>query len=654
MKNLSVQKKIRQNILLVIALFLIALSFRLWDLNATGGTWDEWAYFSAGRHYVWNLLHRNFDPKIWAENAEVPPVAKYIYGVANLLFVKGRDYTASRVLSAIMAALTCIIVYLVGKEFFKKRVGILAALILAFLPPFVAHGKIAAIESPVALFFTLTVYFFLQGIRTGNQLKYLLSGLFCGVALGTKFTSVLLFVLVFLIFLLAKRQELLKKREITIPLALIFFPLIALFTFVASWPWLWRSPFWQLMNSAMTYQGYGPLIREYFLGRIVRLPAYYYLVYFAATTPALILILLGSFVHKTLKNRTFYLFSLALWLLVPFLWSFGGLRADGIRYIYPIYPPLSLISAIGFFHIADALPLRRYKRAAGGLISAMVVGYLVATCLIVHPYYLDYYNEIVGGPKNVYRHRWFEIGWWGEGIKEAVEYVNKNASPGSYVYFKVRPSHEIAPLNPSLKDCGIYADNFSIRWEGKLKVPFGDNYSFYTISDDGVRLWIDGKPIINNWTIHAAIENRGDVHLVAGDHEVKLEFYEGPGLATIRFLWSSGHFSKSIISSDYLFYEADGSRSPGLRGQYYNGIDFKDLKITRVDSSIDFDWKEQSPFMQEIDYIVTNTFLEWFGAGFSNPDPNEFEEVYVVKAAGAPLVRVYRRIKVLPQTGSSD
>lgn len=649
-----VQKKTRQNILLVIALFLIALSFRLWDLNATGGTWDERTYFLAGRHYVYHFSHLNFDPMVWSENFEVPPVAKYIYGAANLLFAKGKDYTPSRILSALMAALTVIVVYLVGKEFFEKKVGILAALILTFLPPFVAHGKIAGIESPLALFFSLTVYLFLRGIKTGNQLKYLLSGLVCGVALATKFTSLLLFILVFLIFMLAKKTELLKKKEITLPLAVMFFPAVALFTFVALWPWLWSNPYWQFNKVAMFYQGYGMGIAEYFLGEMARPPVYYYLVYFLATTPVLILILLVAFVHKTIKNRTFYFFTLALWLSVPFFWSLTSLKQDGVRYIYPIYAPLSLISAIGFFHITDALALRRYKKAAGGFFSSLVVGYLVLTCLTIHPYYLDYYNEIVGGPKNVYRHRWFEIGWWGEGIKEAVEYVNKNAPPGSYVWFKVRPSHEIPPLDSSLKDYGGYVDDFSIRWEGKLKAPFDDNYTFYTISDDGIRLWINGKLIINNWTLHGATENRGDVHLVTGDHEIKLEYYEGPGLATIKLLWSSGHFSRSIISPEYLFYEADGGRCAGLRGQYYNELGFKDLKITRGDSNIDFDWKEQSPFVQEADYVVTNTFLEWYGTGFSNPNPNEFEEVYVVKAAGAPLARVYQRIKVSPQTPASD
>jgi len=48
--------------------------------------------------------------------------------------------------------------------------------------------------------------------------------------------------------------------------------------------------------------------------------------------------------------------------------------------------------------------------------------------------------------------------------------------------------------------------------------------------------------------------------------------------------------------------------------------------------------------VQETDYVVTNTFLEWYGTGFSSPDPNEFKEVYVVKAAGAPLVKVFQKI----------
>ena len=62
---------------------------------------------------------------------------------------------------------------------------------------------------------------------------------------------------------------------------------------------------------------------------------------------------------------------------------------------------------------------------------------------------------------------------------------------------------------PSFKEYGISSpyfapndfpsDNFSVRWEGQVKIDESSKYTFYTISDDGVRLFIDGKNIINNW-----------------------------------------------------------------------------------------------------------------------------------------------------------
>ncbi|MCX7934193.1 MAG: PA14 domain-containing protein, partial [Planctomycetota bacterium] len=53
----------------------------------------------------------------------------------------------------------------------------------------------------------------------------------------------------------------------------------------------------------------------------------------------------------------------------------------------------------------------------------------------------------------------------------------------------------------------VSADNFSCRWTGKLKPPRTGVYYFYTISDDGVRLWLDNRLLIDNWTDHAPTEN---------------------------------------------------------------------------------------------------------------------------------------------------
>ena len=62
-------------------------------------------------------------------------------------------------------------------------------------------------------------------------------------------------------------------------------------------------------------------------------------------------------------------------------------------------------------------------------------------------------------------------------------------------------------------------------------------YTFYTQSDDGVRLWVNGQQIVNNWTDHAPIENSGTIALTAGQrYDIRMEFYENGGGATARLL----------------------------------------------------------------------------------------------------------------------
>ena len=63
---------------------------------------------------------------------------------------------------------------------------------------------------------------------------------------------------------------------------------------------------------------------------------------------------------------------------------------------------------------------------------------------------------------------------------------------------------------------GIGADTFSVRWTGQVQPQFTGTYTFYTVSDDGVRLWVNGQQIVNNWTDHAPTENSGTIALAAG------------------------------------------------------------------------------------------------------------------------------------------
>ena len=101
---------------------------------------------------------------------------------------------------------------------------------------------------------------------------------------------------------------------------------------------------------------------------------------------------------------------------------------------------------------------------------------------------------------------------------------------------------------------GIAVDTFSTRWTGQVEAPFTGAYTFYTVSDDGVRLWVNNQQIVNNWTDHAPAENSGTITLTAGQrYDIRMEFYENGGGATARLLWSNASIPKSVIPSTRLY-----------------------------------------------------------------------------------------------------
>ena len=64
---------------------------------------------------------------------------------------------------------------------------------------------------------------------------------------------------------------------------------------------------------------------------------------------------------------------------------------------------------------------------------------------------------------------------------------------------------------------GVTADNFSVRWTGRVQAPVTGTYRFSTVSDDGIRLWVNGQLVINNWTDHAPTTNTSAaISLTAG------------------------------------------------------------------------------------------------------------------------------------------
>ncbi len=78
-------------------------------------------------------------------------------------------------------------------------------------------------------------------------------------------------------------------------------------------------------------------------------------------------------------------------------------------------------------------------------------------------------------------------------------------------------------------------------------------HTFTLRSDDGVRLWIDGRLVIDAWNDHPVRDDRATVALTAGRaHAIRLEHYDNGGHAVARLSWSSPSRPTEVVPSSAL------------------------------------------------------------------------------------------------------
>ncbi len=88
-------------------------------------------------------------------------------------------------------------------------------------------------------------------------------------------------------------------------------------------------------------------------------------------------------------------------------------------------------------------------------------------------------------------------------------------------------------------DSSFGADHFSVRWTGQIVPQQSGDTRVTVTSDDGVRLWLNGVKVIDDWTLHAAKTNETTIHVEAGKPVTfKLEYFEQTGGASVRMGWA--------------------------------------------------------------------------------------------------------------------
>jgi hypothetical protein len=72
----------------------------------------------------------------------------------------------------------------------------------------------------------------------------------------------------------------------------------------------------------------------------------------------------------------------------------------------------------------------------------------------------------------------------------------------------------------------VQSDNFSAKWDTTRNFSTSGNYVITATADDGIRVWVDGQLMIDQWSDHAATTYTATVYLTAGNHSIHVEYYE--------------------------------------------------------------------------------------------------------------------------------
>ncbi len=100
-------------------------------------------------------------------------------------------------------------------------------------------------------------------------------------------------------------------------------------------------------------------------------------------------------------------------------------------------------------------------------------------------------------------------------------------------------------------------ENFAVEYSGYINIPEDGFYTFSMNSDDGTKLFIDGKLIVNNDGRHAPIESSGITTLNAGFHKIDLQFFQAGGGLFLEADIEGPNLKKQIIPSEWFFHEGN-------------------------------------------------------------------------------------------------
>jgi hypothetical protein len=350
---------------------------------------------------------------------------------------------AARLPMVTVAALAVLVMYLLMRRLLGSRIAMVAALLIAFDPFFMANSRILHVDAPLAYFMFISFLAFFLYLQEKQWRWLVLSGLAGALATLSKTPGAILgpiLVTTGLIYALhpvddasmspqAEVDHSASHRWRRFLVAVATWAAVAAVAFFALWPSMWVNPGhsldWIIRNARIAMQTTHPSSGVFWGPTGSDQNPLYYLVNLPFHLTPLTTIGLLAGIIATWRLRRYRVLLLALWAYaILFIAPVSIVGRRGDRYILPVYLALDLIAAVALYWAFNWLAAANWTRLKERWkwVLGLLVGAQILFVSLFHPYYFNYFNPLVGGGRIA--PYLINIGW-GEGLDQAAAYLNQ-------------------------------------------------------------------------------------------------------------------------------------------------------------------------------------------------------------------------------------
>ncbi len=434
----------------LILFFILALSLRLYKLDAQSLSDDEANKIQAAQMY----RNGNF-----SYNLEHPMLMKSLITFTLIIAEKWNNLFANknellkisyeiitRFPNAFFGALTTIILFLLAKELFNKRIALITSALWATGINSIAINRIAKEDTLLVFFMLLGLYFYIKAkwlgpVESYQRLKlYIFSGISFGLMLASKYfphyfglnflyhytrphepnhnyrvgknTITKLFIALFISFAIA-------NPSIFLPNTIHY-----IFTYVSGIDVIHHG--YEMMNH-LYYNNFWKVENP--------TPPYFYLLFILVKIPPILIILFFIGVIIIFQNKYHDGYYLIKFMILFWIIPFSFITSKWLRYTLQFMPFFYLTCAISIDKIYENISRSTYSTKIKNIAIILIITLFISltyNCIINAPYYLQYVNIFGGGKaKKAYYFPHDEV--YDTGIREAVSYISQNAPLNSIV-----------------------------------------------------------------------------------------------------------------------------------------------------------------------------------------------------------------------------